>query len=151
MSKSVTKIRRSSSAVKKAIKRKLLAHIAGYDNIGGRDNSGLLERAVKAIKDLYNSGQVDNIDKAINHTLKLLPYVLEREDTRKLSQLQTNNSGGLYIQLNYLSGSSTNIPESSKIPQNTQNSQFNQFIEDSSQLTKQTLETKKTEDTEETN
>ena len=92
-----------SSKRKRDLKRKLLAHIAGSKI--DQYSHGLLEKAIKAIHTLYDTGDVDNIDKAIDKTLKLLPYVLEKEDTKRLSQMQLQGSGGgqIYLQLNYLS------------------------------------------------
>lgn len=83
------------------LKGALLIALAGLSGRNGKSVRGLLEQAIESIKTLYNSGDPELINQAIDKTLKLLPYALPKEGYNQplLTSTQGNN-GTILIQLN---------------------------------------------------
>lgn len=86
---------------KQALKRKLLAKLAGYTKLNGQASHGLLDKAIKVIDKQLSSGDPELTEKGVKATLQLLPYAIEKEDNRPLALINGQTSdGNTYLTLN---------------------------------------------------
>ena len=83
------------------LKGALLIALAGVSGRQGKSTRGLLDQAIESIKTLYNTGDPELVNQAIDKTLKLLPYALPKEGyNQPLLTTSQGNNGTILIQLN---------------------------------------------------